>query len=170
MKPRFLEYRSAIVYNSHAFSIEHSDLLKVFFSIDGNFDVLLQMLSTLRDDGRKSHVSEIPWVFLLQRQAYNAFEAVCVGQCHQTWLLIRPGIEGALIIGKWVDDVHNARIWEHREEDPESYRKAYSGKGLRSKSLPDAERIQTVLKTINDRFVHANISYYQRHLQVETAD
>jgi hypothetical protein len=170
MKVPFLEYRSALAYNRDVFLIEHSNLLKTFLTIDSNFPALLELPRTRRDHNGKSHVSLPPFVLLLQRQAYAAFDVLSADQSYHAWLLLRPGIEAALIIGKWVDDPENAKIWQNKDQDPGSFQKVYTGKALRSTSLPDSERIQAALRSINDRFVHANVDYYQRHLDIFDQD
>jgi hypothetical protein len=170
MKIPFLEYRSVLAYNRQVFLIEHGDLLKVFAAVDANFEILIELPRTRRDRQGNSHVSLVPLLLLLRRQTYTAFDVLSADQSYHAWLLLRPGIEAALIIGKWVDDPHNARIWQDRDKDPGAYQKTYTGKALRSVSLPGSERIQAVLRTINDRFVHANLDYYHRHLNVGPGD
>lgn len=167
MKIPALEYQSVRSYNREIFFIEHGDLVKAFVAIDANFNTLLRLPGTMRDCNGKSHVSFIPFIFLVQRQAQSAFEALSAYQSYQAWVLLRPGIEAVLIVGKWVDDPQNAEIWKKRESDPQVYQKTYTGKGLRSKSLPNSESIQGVLRKINDGFVHANPDYYRRHLDID---
>jgi hypothetical protein len=170
MEDAILRYRSALAYNREVFLIEHGELVKAFSSIDDNFNVFLDVLRTMRDPDRKSYVSLIPFVLLLQRQSRAAFEALTAFQPYLAWVLFRPGIEALLIIGKWVDDPANARIWQNRKEDWRGYQSAYSGKALTSTSLPSSDRIQRVLSKVNDDFVHANPDYYSRHLKAGTGD
>jgi hypothetical protein len=170
MKSALLEYRSILFYNREVFLIEHGDFLKTFDAIDHNFKLLVELPRTKRDANGKSHISLIPFLLLLQRQARSAFEALAANQAYQGWVLLRPGIEAVLIIGKWVDDPANAQVWLSRHEDPKAYRKVYTGKALQSKSLPRSERIQGVLSKINDDFVHANPDDYQRHLTIGSGD
>jgi hypothetical protein len=170
MDDEILHYRSILAYNREVFLIEHGDLVKVFSAIDGNFKALIEVPRTKRDSMSKSYVSLIPFVLLLHRQARAAFEAFAVQQSYQAWVLLRPGLEALLIIGKWVDDPANAKIWQNRNEDRKSYRTAYSGQALRSTSLPSSDRIQNVLSKVNDDFVHANPDYYTRHLTVGAGD
>jgi hypothetical protein len=40
-------------------------------------------------------------------------------------VLLRPGIEAALIIGKWVDDPRNAEIWKNCEKDTDLSKDVY---------------------------------------------
>jgi hypothetical protein len=163
-------YRATVASNREEFLIKHPDFVKVFSAADENFGELFEVLGTMKDAERKSYVSLIPWVALLQRQCRVAFEAFAAFQSYQGWLLLRPGIEALLIMGKWVDDPVYVRIWEKRQEDREAYRNAYSGKKLRSKSLPHSERLQQVLTRVNDDLVHANPEYYKRHLSVSPGD
>jgi hypothetical protein len=166
VKVPFLEYRAALAYNREVFLIEHGALLKAFIAVDANFPALVELPRTRRDPHGNSHVSLVPFLLLLQRQAHTAFDILSADQSYQAWLLLRPGPEAALTIGKWVDDPRNAAIWQNREKAPSAYRKVYTGKALQSGSLPGSDRIQAVLRRINDRFVHANIDYYRRHLNV----
>ncbi len=167
---RFLEYRSTLAYNRHVFSIEHGDLLKAFVAIEGNFPTLIELPQTRRDRNKRSWVSMIPLLLLLERQALAAFELLTADESYQAWLLLRPGIEATLIIGKWIEDPASAKIWENKDKDPRSYRKAYMGKALQSTALPGSDVIQAALGKINDRFVHTNTGYYHRHLDVAPGD
>ena len=170
MEDGILRYRSALAYNREVFLIEHDELVKAFSSIDDNFNIFLDVLRTIRGPDRKSYVSLLPFVLLLQRQSRAAFEALTAFQPYLAWVLFRPGIEALLIIGKWVDDPANAKIWQNRKEDRRAYQSAYSGKALTSTSLPSSDRIQRVLSKVNDDFVHANPDYYSRHLKVGAGD
>jgi hypothetical protein len=115
-------------------------------------------------------VSLAPLLLLLRRQAYCAFDVLSADQSYHAWLLLRPGVEAALIIGKWVDDPQNAAIWKDREKDRRAYQDTYTGRALRSTSLVGSDQIQGVLSAINDQFVHANLDYYYRHLKVDPGD
>jgi hypothetical protein len=167
MDNEILRYHSALAYNREVFLLEHAQYVKVFSQIDDNFASLIEPLARRRDAKGKSLVSLIPFVFLIQRQCRSAFEAFSAFQGYQAWLLLRPGIEAFLIVGKWIDDPGLAKTWEKRRDDWRAYQKAYSGPALRSNSLPNSDQIQSVLSKINDDFVHANPDYYGRHLAVE---
>jgi hypothetical protein len=170
MDDEILHYRSALAYNREVFLIEHGELVKVFSAIDGNFGPLIEPPRTMRDGNGQSHVALIPFISLLQRQGRGAFEAFGSYQSYQGWVLIRPGIEALLIIGKWTDDSANATIWKNRQQNRKEYQKAYQGQSLRSLSLPGSDKIQGVLSKINDDFVHANPDYYSRHLDIAQGD
>ncbi len=130
------------------------------------FDQLALQLRDGRDRNDKTAASLAPFFFILQRQALAAYDALSTNQAYLAWVLIRPGVESALIIGKWVDDEIHARIWEKRRTNMKAYRKVYEGKALRSKSLPRSDEIQLSLSGINDRFLHPNPEYYFRHLEL----
>jgi hypothetical protein len=163
MTNEILHYRSSMAYNEEVFLIQNGDLIKIFMAVDENFDVILKPLGTEHDLRGHSHVSLILLIFLFQRQSRAAFDLFARAQSFQAWLLARPGIECALIIGKWVDDPNNAKIWRDRLKDLKAYRATYEGKALRSKSLANSEAIQGVLKKLNDYFAHVNHTYYDRH-------
>ena len=96
----------------------------------------------------------------MQRQSFVALDALSSMQAYQAWVLLRPGLECALIMGKWMDDNANYHIWINRLQDPEAYRTTYSGKKMVSRSLPRSRDLQQVLKAINDSFVHPNPEYW----------
>lgn len=163
-KDPILDYEAARSYNRNAFLLNHSWAFRAYSEIDRTFDRLGYVLSQGRDHNRKSYVSLIPFFLLMRRQSMNAFWALCSHQSFEAWVLLRPCLESALIVGKWIDDPAAAVVWEKRAEDRETYRKEYSGKKLRSRSLPDSSSIQEVLSRINDDFMHANPDYYRRHI------
>jgi hypothetical protein len=159
-----LQYRSALAYNREVFLIEHSDKVKAFSAIDDVFLRLIEFPRTMRDLDGGSRIALVPFILLLQRQSRAAFEAFSGFQSYQAWVLMRPGIEAALIIGKWVDDPASAKVWKNRDQDRKAYGSQYTGRALRSKSLPGSDRIQAMLAKVNDDFVHSNPDYYSRHL------
>lgn len=165
-KNTVLDYESARSYNRNVFLLNHSWAFHVYSQIDKNFDRLGYILSRGRDRNGNSHVSLIQFFLLMRRQAMNAFWALCSRQSFEAWVLLRPCLESALIVGKWIDDPAAAKVWENRKHDRESYKREYSGKRLRSRSLPHSDRIQSVLSQINDDFMHVNPDYYHRHIDV----
>lgn len=165
-----LEYRAALQLNREVFLLNYPYFFYAFRGIDANFLKIVNIVAHQRDNHGHAHVSFVPFLLLMQRQARHAFEALCSHQAYGAWVLVRPAIEAALMIGKWVDSPRNAGIWKNRLEDPKAYQKAYSGKKLRSRSLPRSDSIQRVLSMINDRYVHANPEYYYRHVVAEHLD
>jgi hypothetical protein len=165
-----LQYRGAIDYNRAIFLLMHNWAFSAFSKIDAGFSRLSDLLCHHRGPEGKSRVSFIPFLLLMQRQARSSFERLSSSQSYEAWVLLRPCLESALILGKWTDDVAFARIWEKRSVDREAFSKAYSGKSLRSKSLARSVELQQVLSRINDDFMHANLAYYTRHTQVGPLD
>lgn len=170
MGDQILHYRSVLAYNREVFLVEHGELIKTFSDIDGNFSALVDIPQTMRDADGHSYESLIPFLLLLQRQSRAAFESFAIYQSYQGWVVLRPGIEAVLIVGKWVDDASNAKVWQNRKQDWKAYQKIYSRRALESKSLPSSKSIQGVLSKVNDDFVHANPDYYGRHLKLDTDD
>jgi hypothetical protein len=170
MDSEILKYRSSLAYNREVFLIEHGAMMKAFDQIDQNFIELVEFPQKMRDVKGKSYPSLIPFLLLFQRQSRAAFESCAVFQAYQAWVLLRPGVEALLIVGKFIDDRKFVTIWQNRKQDPEAYRRAFSGRNLRSTHLASSDKFQKVLSRINDDFVHANVEYLSRHLGVNTAD
>ena len=155
--------------NRDVFLLNFHSFVAAYDKLHRGFGTLAQGLRSGRDAFGKSHVSFIPFLALIQRQILAAFDHLASFQAYQAWTMCRPALEIPLIMGKWIDDEQMAGIWKRRETDQKAYQQEYSGKKLRSKSLPRSDEIQGVLKTINDAFVHPNPFYYHRHLLVAQA-
>jgi hypothetical protein len=161
-----LNYQAAAARNRDIFLLNHAYAFHAFGGLNDNFEILGHILQTGRNANGKTYVSFVPFLLLMQRQSLSAFQLLWSHQSYQAWVLLRPALESALIMGKWVDSTANARLWERRREEPDKYRNEYSGKKLISKSLPEAAAIQSVLGRINDDFMHLNADYYSRHMQM----
>lgn len=160
------EYRSSLSSSRQWFQENHAGVSASFQVLDDGFNELGRMLQVGRDANNETHISLAPLLLILQRQAFIALDSLASMQAYQAWVLLRPGIECALVMGKWMDDVANYQIWERRLEDPERYQTTYSGKRLISKSLPRAADLQYVLRSVNDSFLHPNPDYYMRHVRL----
>ena len=164
------EYRGAIEYNRTAFLLNHAWTLNAFSEMDIGFSRLVNLLKKFRGPEGKSRVSFIPFLLLMQRQARNSFERLSSLQSYDAWVLLRPCLESVLFLGKWTDDIGFAKIWENRATDRDAFRREYSGKKLRSKSLGRSDELQQVLSRINDDFMHVNSAYYFRHMTEKSPD
>jgi hypothetical protein len=149
------------------FKANYPAILKAFEVTVANSNRLGQLLAIGRDAEGHSHVSLFPLYLIFQRQTMLAFESLVAGQAYNAWVTIRPGIEAALIMGKWVASPANADIWEDRDKNPKLYQATYQGPALGKGALPQGELIRQALKGINDHFVHPNPSYSYRHLRFE---
>jgi hypothetical protein len=165
-----LRYRGAVEYNRTVFLLNQAWALNAFSKIDAGFSQLTKFLCSHRGHEGKSRVSFIPLMLLMQRQARSSFERLSSFQSYEAWVVLRPCLESALIVGKWTDDVAYAKIWDNRAIDRDTFRREYSGKKLRSKSLSRSDELQRVLSRINDDFIHANSAYYHRHTEVAPVD
>jgi len=162
-----LEFSSAVERNGRIYLLARPYAFHAFAGINEYFDRLGRRLQTGYDRDGNSHVGLLPFVLLMQRQALNAFEMLATFRSYEAWVLLRPCLESALIIGKWVDDPGNAVLWDDKRNRFEEFKKAYQGKGLQSRSLPQSAKIQAVLSRVNDEFMHPNPSYYRRHTRFE---
>ncbi|MBN2307550.1 MAG: hypothetical protein JXR94_01180 [Candidatus Hydrogenedentes bacterium] len=140
---------------------------QAYCETDRLLDSLERVLVSGLDVNGKSQVSLLPMLCIMQRQCANAIEDFFAALGYQGWMTFRPAVEAALIIGKWFDDRHNCEVWIERRDHKEEYLKAYRGKALRSSSLPNSPRLQSLLSKLNDEFLHVNFDYYRRHMKLE---
>ena len=166
----FEDYRAAVAANRAWFDQHHAAVVASCSILNDGFGELGRCLQIGRDKEGYTHISLAPLLLILQRQAFVALDTLASRQAYQAWLLVRPGIESGLIIGKWLDSVENYDIWQRRKENPKAYATEYSGAKLRSKSLPRSKQLQIALKTINDLFAHPNPDYYGRHTETRPTD
>jgi hypothetical protein len=164
------EYRRSLESSRAWFLEHHAAVLTSFQMLDVGFGTLASNLQIGRDANDETHVSLAPLLLILQRQSFVALDALSSMQAYQAWVLIRPGLESALFMGKWMEDLANYHVWENRFKDPDTYRKTYSGRALQSKSLPRSDELQRALKGINDSFAHPNQDYYLRHVRLSTLE
>ena len=166
----FKRYRESVEESRAWFFEQHAAVAASFEVLNSGFDELGRCLQLGRDANNKTHVSLAPLLLIAQRQAFLALDALASRQAYQAWVLVRPEIEAALVMGKWMEDLANFHIWDQRSADPQAYRKAYTGKALVSSALPRSFEIQVSLKTINDLFLHPNPEYYLRHTGITELD
>ncbi len=166
----YLRYRSVRSMNRDVFLLTYREFVRANDVLHDGIGMLAQGLRGKRDCVGKSYVSFIPFLALMQRQVFSAFDHLASFQAYQAWVMVRPAIEIPLVMGKWIDDPATADIWHKRETDPKPYQKEYSGRNMRSAALPRSDQIQSLLKILNDQFMHPNPYYYHRHLLVADAD
>jgi hypothetical protein len=166
----FEDYRESVTNAREWFDRTHASVVASCNVLNQGFVELGRCLQLGRDAENHTHVSLGPLLFILQRQAFVAMDTLASRQAYQSWLLVRPGIESGLVIGKWLDSVENYNIWNERAKHPKRYAKEYQGQNLRSVSLPRSTEFQSSLKTINDLFAHPNPDYYLRHTEARPAD
>ncbi|HEU4479409.1 MAG TPA: hypothetical protein VFR80_12895 [Pyrinomonadaceae bacterium] len=165
-----MAYEAALFANRRVFLLNHSWAYFAYHQLHETFTKLGDVLSKGRNESGKSYIGLLPFLLIMQRQGVNAFLSLSTLQSFQAWVLLRPCLEAALMAGKWVDEPANAIVWRNRETDRKTYRKTYEGTALRSRSLPRSAEIQTVLRIINDDFLHANPRYYYRHTRMDVFD
>lgn len=167
----FLEYRGIRTLNREVFLLEESRAVSTFDSIHRYFNAMVDMLKNARTAEGKSHIASLsPMIFLMQRQFCTAFDSLSSFQAYEAWLILRPAVEIPLIVGKWLDNRNNVAIWKARAVNKKEYRRCYVGEGLRSKALPNSDRIQGALSRLNDLFVHPHPEYCYRHFNLRKLD
>jgi len=167
---RVEEIRAVAEQNRAVFEKTIPQLAETLQQLIGYADEIGEAISVGKQKDGKTQVSFIPMVLVAQRQALAAYEFFSSCRPYQGWLLFRPGIEAVLIAGKWFDDPAMFRLWKERRVRSTEYMEKYSGKHLRSRSLPNSERLQAVLRRINDDYPHFNNDYWNRHLSLRPQD
>lgn len=166
----FEQYRASVSAARTWFNENHANVLDSCNVLNKGFTELGRCIQIGRDAQNNTHVSLLPLLMILQRQAFVAIDMLASRQAYQAWLVVRPGIESGLFVGKWLDNVDNYGVWIERAKDPKRYAKEYSGAKLRSKSLTKSAELQTSLKTINDLFAHPNPDYFLRHVKTQPTE
>jgi len=166
----FLDYRGVAVCNRDVFLVNYPFAVTAFDRIDQGLWPLLRTLSSEEDKNGATHISVLPFLVLFQRQARVVFELLSTHQAYQAWVLLRPCIEVTLLAGKWLQEPKLVKVWLNREEDPKRYQSEFQGRNLRSAALPRSEAIQSVLRRVNDAFLHPNPAYFRRHLDFVPLD
>ena len=170
MSDQLIEYRSVLHRNEEVFLLKYKEEFEAFGITDQYFDRFQKIISTRHMSNGKSLVGLLPALLIMQRQYRNAFYSISVFQSYQAWVLLRPAIELALMMGKWLDDLSNVDAWKAHQQNWKKYLRLYRGKNLVSSSLPDSENIQMFLKRINDDYMHPTPTYYTRHTRATELD
>ena len=166
----FVDYRRSIVANREIFLLKFPNIFLDFLRTDDYYSALAVAISVGRTKDDKTLISFLPFMGVIQRQMRNAFDAFASAHSYQGWVLLRPALEAALIMGKWTDNAETADIWQNRETDWKAYQKEFSGKALVSSSLQNSAEIRSVLSRVNDDFMHFNPTYYFRHSRLKVVD
>ena len=119
-------------------------------------------LGTTFDPSGRSHAGLAVFAELVVRAVVWSLDRLLGCQAVLAWLVLRPGLEAALVIGKLREDATNAEIWRSRHANRaalKKYQSTFSGKNLISSALPRSEELQRVLSHLNSYFVHPNPEY-----------
>lgn len=162
------EYHSIQIKNREVFEKNFASDTAAFNALLSRLREIWGRVGTVRGLSGHSHAGLLPFSNLLVRHLVFGFEHLYCYQSFLAWLTFRPGLEALLIIGKFVDDVANAKIWREREVNPKAYRQAFSGSALESKSLPRSADFRHVLTHLNDEFMHPNPAFTYRDTTVKT--
>lgn len=73
-----------------------------------------------------------------------------------------------MMLGKFVDDPANAKVWSNREVDVNSYRRTFEGKAFESASLPLSAKFRQVLSRLNTEFMHPDPAFAYRDATVRS--
>ncbi len=149
------DYYSVQISNRQVFDKNFPSDITEFNALLSRLQEIWARVGTVRGLSGQSHAGLLPFANLLLRHFIFGFEHLSCYQSFLAWLTFRPGLESLLIIGKFVDDPANAKIWLDREVNPGAYRQVFSGTALESRSLPKSAQFRQVLSRLNDQF-HAS--------------
>jgi hypothetical protein len=162
MRNNFMGYISTVHDNLETFLKNYSKTyLEIFNILIYSLQAIWERLGRRRDLSGNSHLGLLYFVNYLVRHAIFGFQHISTYQSFLCWLTFRPGLEAFLILGKFVDDPHNAEIWKNRENDKEGYIRIFQ-RELVSRSLPQSTRFRQVLVRLNDQFMHPNPDFVYR--------
>ncbi len=152
--------------------------LTAFEDLNEKMNSIQRLISMEADDEGKSQLGLLPFLLIIERQAINAFECLTKYQSYEAWMVFRPAIEAALLVGKFIDNPNNAELWKNKVEyrknnDKRSLKRYYQEfekGGLIPKSFKYGKELRELLTKINDEFMHVNFSYFERMYDLELVD
>jgi hypothetical protein len=162
LQDEYSDYYSTQVKNRQVFQLNFDSDIRVFKGLLSNLRTIWGRVGTTRGISGQSHVGLLPFSNILVRHVIFGFEHLAGYQSFLSWLTFRPGLEALLMIGKFVDDPANAKVWLNREVDSTAYRQTFSGASLASASLPRSAEFRRVLSRLNDEFMHPNPAFAYR--------
>lgn len=167
----YSDYLSSLGEHRSAFQHNQRREILAFKGIFDSFTALRRAVLDGKDREGKCPIDFQMFLLVMQRQAALAFDLLRAYQSFAAWAVLRPCLEAALVMGKWVDDPANAETWLRRLEDRARYLKAYQGANILSVSLPRSADIRAALTRINDDLSHVNAAYVSARAQcVATAE
>jgi hypothetical protein len=162
----YTDYQSAKDSNRKGFEQNYGADVQFFEAANAKLCSIWERLGTTRDKLGHSHAGLLQFANILRRHCILGFENIATYQSYLMWSNFRAGLEALLIVGKFVDNPVNAKVWLNRssnqEADKKAYSKTFSGQGLRSKSLSLSGDLRDVLTRINDNFMHPNPDFTYR--------
>lgn len=180
MNSELLNYSATLRLNREVFLLNYGREFQAFEDNDMRLQKIAEVVSKKKSDQNESLVGLIPFLLIMVRQARNAFECLSRYQSYEAWIVFRPALEAALIIGKFLDNPKNAKLWADRrqiwknrkksKEKYKRYKKEFEGNGLIPKSLLQRREFRQLISRINDEFMHLNYNYFMRSHTIEEID
>lgn len=157
-----LGYAAIAARNREAFLLNYSGYFGIFERLLNDLASVWARLGKERDTLGRSHAGLVPFINILVRHFTFGFQHIVSYQSFLAWLTFRPGLEAFLILGKFIDDPINAKVWNERNTNKSAYKKAFTGSALISKAIVKSNNFQKVLTRLNDDFMHPNPNFTYR--------
>src|ERR1700739_1899623 len=106
----FSNYYFRLTKNREVFERNFAPDIAAFEELLSRLREIWGRVGTVRGLSGTSHAGLLLFSNLLVRHLMFGFEHLSCYQSFLAWLTFRPGLEALLIIGKFVDDVANAKI------------------------------------------------------------
>jgi hypothetical protein len=162
----YAEYQRIKNANRKGFEQNYSADLEFFEGANTKLNSIWERVGATRDKHGRSQAGLLPFANILRRHCILGFENIATYQSYLMWSNFRVGLEALLIVGKFVDDPANAKIWLNRDSnqaaDKKAYSSTFSGQGLKSSALSRSSDLRQVLTRLNDNFMHPNPSFAYR--------
>ena len=141
MMSEYTDYQRVKDSNRKGFEQNYSADMQFFEGANLKLRSIWERLGTTRDKAGQSHAGLLRFANILRRHCILGFENIATYQSYLMWSNFRTGLEALLIIGKFVDDPVNAKVWLNRssnlQADKKAYSKTFSGQGLRSRAVSE---------------------------------
>ncbi len=170
MNVDLLEYGARHTRNRETFLLNFGTDFRTFDLAVNDLQNTWGRLGKERDVEGQSHAGLLLFVNILVRHTILGLQHIAAYQSFLGWLTFRPGLEALLILGKFLDDPANAKIWKERHLHRDVYWRVFSGKALASKRLPRSADFRQVLTRLNENFVHPNPDFAYRDMTVRDQD
>ena len=119
----YTDYQSAKDTNRKGFERNYSADVQFFEAANAKLSSIWERLGTTRDKTGHSHAGLLHFANILRGHCILGLENIATYLSYLMWSNFRAGLEALLIVGKFVDDPVNAKVWLNRSPTRQPTRK-----------------------------------------------